>query len=273
MKKKKATYVTHKNAIDFAKLNRNASPVSWAIRLAIIKRFAEYWIHVDPRTEIPTQILGSSTYQRKAPYIFSDDEVRRILECCMASNSINEIDRYSYFMWYGLMIVTGIRTGEAERLDRKDVNLSDGILTIHNSKFNKSRQLPLHSTTVNALYDYINYLDRYVPTPKTSKLFINHSGNAISAEIARKIFRCILAEAGIQRTPEGRPRILDFRHSFATNTLVRWYSHHVNIDQKLLLLSTYLGHVHFRHTYWYITITPKLLKLIVSRIEKTRRGI
>ncbi len=272
LKKKKAEYVTCEHAKAFSKLNQNASKVSWAIRLAIIKRFTEYWVHMDSRTEIPITCLGSSTYQRNAPYIYSKSEIGRILTYCMTSSSSYEIDRYSYFIWFGLMVVTGMRTGEAERLDRSDLNLSEGILTIHNSKFRKSRQIPLHRSTVKALYDYLDYRDRCISKPKTTKLFISHLGTAISSNTIRKVFRKLLFKAKIQRTSSGRPRMIDFRHSFAVNTLIGCYTKCVSIDQKLILLSNYLGHVHLRHTYWYITITPKLLNIISNRLKRKGAG-
>lgn len=187
MKAEKATYVTNKHAIAFAKLNPHTSRVNWAVRLATVRRFAKYWIHMDARTEIPTQDLGSTTYSRQAPYIYSDDEIQRILECCKTSSSTYEIERYSYFIWYGLMAVTGMRIGEVVRLDRNDVNLTEGVITIRNSKFKKSRHIPLHRSTVKALNEYVNYRDHYTPKPKTSRLFIDHLGAALSAYRVRKI--------------------------------------------------------------------------------------
>lgn len=271
MKMKKATYVTREHAIALAKLNQHAARESWAVRLATIRRFAEYWVHMDPRTEIPTQCLGSCTYPRRAPYIYSYDEIRRILEYCEKSSSAYEIERYSYFTWYGLLATTGMRIGEVARLDRNDLNLAEGIITIHNSKFKKSRHVPLHGSTMDALKGYLNYRDHYIPKPKTSRLFIDHLGAALSAWRVRKIFRQLLSEVGIQRTFGGRPRIMDFRHTMAVNTLIRWHKRRVNMDQYIPLLSTYLGHVHLRHTYWYITATPELQRMVASRLKNNNR--
>jgi integrase len=165
-----------------------------------------------------------------------------------------------------------MRIGEVARLDRNDLNLAKGIITIHKSKFKKSRHVPLHRSTVDALTGYLNYRDLYMPKPKTSRLFINHLGGALSAWKVRKVFRQLLSEVGIQRTFDGRPRIMDFRHHLAVDTLIRWYKRHVNIDQHIPLLSTYLGHAHLRHTYWYITAIPELLQHIASRLEYNKRG-
>jgi integrase/recombinase XerD len=271
MKKKRATHVTCKHAVAFAKLTPQASRVWWAIRLGSIRRFAKYWCHMDSRTEIPTQCLGPCTYQRRAPYIYSDDEIIKILECCKASSSPSKIERYSYCMWFGLMVLTGMRIGEVSRLDRNDLNLAQGIITIRNSKFKKSRHIPLHKSTVKVLEDYLNYRDYHIPKPKTLRLFIDCLGAPLSLYRVRKAFRRLLIEVGIKRTSDGRPRIMDFRHTFAVNTLIRWYKRRVNIDQHILLLSTYLGHTHLRHTYWYLTATPKLLKLIAFHLENKKR--
>lgn len=270
LKMKKARFVTTKHAIAFAKLNPRTSPVNWAIRLATIKRFTEYWIHMDACTEIPTQCFGSSTYSRRAPYIFSDVEIKRILECCKTSSSAYEIERYSFFIWYGLMAITGMRIGEVARLDRNDLNLVEGVITIHNSKFKKSRHIPLHRSTVEAVVSYLNYRDHYIPKPQTSRLLIDRLGAALSVDRVRAVFRQLLSEVGIQKNSAGRIRIMALRHTFAVNTLIRWYRRGVNIDQHIPLLSTYLGHAHLRHTYWYITATPEL-QLIASHIKNNRR--
>jgi integrase/recombinase XerD len=272
MKEKKATYITTKHATAFAKLNPQASRVNWAVRLATIRRFAEYWVYMDARTEIPTQHLGSCTYPRRAPYIYSDGEIRRILEYCERFSSTYEIERYSFFTWYGLLAVTGMRIGEVARLDRNDLNLAEGIITIHNSKFKRSRHIPLHRSTVDALKSYLNYRDLCIPKPKTPRLFIDHLGGPLSAWKVRKVFRQLLSKVGIQRASNDQPKIMSLRHTFAVNTLIRWYKHRVNIDQHIPLLSTYLGHVHLRYTYWYITATPELLQLIASRLEDNKRG-
>lgn len=268
MVEKRAPYVTCELAIAFSKLNPHASRVWWAVRLAIIKRFTDYWRQIDPRTEVLTQCFGSSTYRRKTPYIYSANEIKKILTCCMLSSSPYEVERYSYFIWFGLMAITGMRTGEVARLRRSDLNLEEGIITIHNSKFRKSRLIPLHKSTTQALTNYLIYRDRHISNFKTKSLFIDHSGVTLSAIRVRTTFRALLIKIGIQRTPSGHPRLMDFRHTFAVNTLVRWHRRQVNIDQHIPVLLTYLGHSHLRHTYWYITTTPKLLKLFGSRLNK-----
>lgn len=273
MSTKRATYVTSELAVSFAQLNPHTSYVNWAVRLATIKRFAEYWRHVDSRTEIPVQCFGSSTYERQAPYIYSDDEVKKLLECCKKSSSAYEIERYSYFIWYGLMAVTGMRISEVERLNRADLNLAEGLITVWNSKFGKSRNIPLHSSTLQILVSYLDYLDLHIPNPKTSRLFIDRLGNPLSTDRVRKVFKRLLIEEGIPKTADGRPKIMGLRHTFAVNTLIRWYKRRVNIDQHIPLLSTYLGHVHLRHTYWYITVTPCLLNIIASRMKTIRSSL
>lgn len=271
MKRNKAEFVTCKLALAFAKINPKSTRKTWSRRLGVIRLFAMYHSVIDHRTEIPPAHLLPASFQRRSPFIYTDNQITLLLECCKQQSSIYEIERYSYFMIFGLLAITGTRISEITTLNRDAVDLLKGIITIHQSKFKKSRYLPIHRSTVNALHEYLDYRDRYFPNPASSYFFIDHLGMGIPTHRIRKVFRKLLIKIGLRRKFDRGARLTDFRHTFATKTLIHWYQHGLNVDQQMPLLSTYLGHVHPSTTYWYLTVTPELLRLVLSRFTNYRR--
>jgi integrase len=176
----------------------------------------------------------------------------------------------------GLVAVTGIREGEAVRLDRDDVDLSQGLLAVRDSKFGKSRQIPIHSSTVSALAEYAARRDtrRYRPDGRPNRhgpsaaFFTSTTGTRLLRDNVATIFPRLVRDAGLASAGHGRPpRLHDLRHSFAVNTLIGWYRQGVDVEPRLPLLSTWLGHVHPKSTFWYLTAVPELLELIVDRLD------
>jgi integrase len=173
----------------------------------------------------------------------------------------------------GLLAVTGLRTSEACRLDRPDVDLADGVLTVRDTKFGKSRQVPLHASTVAALRAYAADRDRQHPAPRTPAFLLSTRGTRLDASNLPHTFTHLVRTAGL-RTPAGarRPRLHDLRHTFATATLMHWYRDGVDVQARLPLLSTYLGHADPKSTYWYLSGAPELLALAAARVEHTFGG-
>ena len=152
---------------------------------------------------------------------------------------------------FGLLAVTGMREGEAIGLDRGDVGLEAGSLTIRDSKFNKSRQLPLHPSTVKVLRDYSAQRDRLCPQPAASSFFISVLGRRLTRRRVLAVFTRLVDQAGL--TPRGgsrRPRVHDLRHGFAVATLLDWYRDGSDVAARMPLLSAYLGHARPSSTYW-----------------------
>jgi integrase len=169
----------------------------------------------------------------------------------------------------GLVFATGLRRGEALGLDRGDVDPDTGVLTIREAKFHKPRQLPLHPSTVAALTAYAARRDRLCPRPRTDALLVSTTGARLAATTVSQTFRTLLRETGIgQHCPACRPRIHDARHTFAVNTLLGWYRDDADVQARLPLLSTYLGHTDPRHTYWYLSAAPELLALAADRMQR-----
>jgi integrase/recombinase XerD len=174
----------------------------------------------------------------------------------------------TYQTMIGLLAVTGMRVGEAIRLDRPDLDLADGILTVRESKFGKSRLLPLHPTTADALRGYLRLRGRLRPHPSTAAVFLSPAGTRLLYCNVHATWTLLVARTGLQpRSASCRPRIHDLRHSFAVRSLLDAYAAGQDGQARLTLLSTYLGHVEPANTYWYLSATPELMQLAAARLE------
>jgi integrase len=177
----------------------------------------------------------------------------------------------------GLLAATGLRPGEAAALKSDDVNLQEGVLVIRESKFGKSRQVPLHSSAIAALKHYVHRRDRILGDPICSYFLVWERGNRLDLRIVRKWFCKISKACGLRNRTEGHrcgrgPRFQDLRHTFATRRLVEWYRAGSNVTNQMPKLSTYLGHASVGCTYWYIQAVPELLELATDFEVASRKG-
>lgn len=260
-----ACTITVKLALAWAKQPANANPAWWGVRLSVVRCFAKYLHAIDARTEIPASDLLPRR-RRRTPYIYSEQEIARLVE---ATRTIDTPFRAAtYKTLIGLLAVTGLRVGEVVGLDHPDVDLKAGLLQVR-GKFGKSREVPLHDTTVKALHIYARERDRYCPRPKAPSFFISTTGTRLIPSNIDATFVKLLRCAGIQSRPsERRPRPHDLRHTFAVRTLIEWHHQGLNVQARLPLLSTYLGHVAPHSTYWYLTATPELLDAARQCLER-----
>lgn len=272
MKYKKAKHVSNKLSMSFATLNPNYSIRTREYRLSVIRQFASYLSTIDPETEVPPRYLLPSVRKRRIPYIYSDIEIINLLQCS-DDGTRNTLDQYSFKTLFGLLAVTGMRVGEALKLEQCDVDTSNRIIIIRQSKFNKSRYIPIHKTTAEALKSYSEYKDMLFTESKSSLFFINHHGFGISKNTIKNIFHRHLKKVGINNKPGYPiPMISALRHTFAVKTLLHWYQNGIrNIDKFIPLLSTYLGHVNPTNTYWYITGIPELLNFAIKRLKNAQK--
>jgi integrase/recombinase XerD len=166
-----------------------------------------------------------------------------------------------------------MRVGEAIRLDNADVDLRHGTLTVRETKFGKSRELPLHRSTVAALRAYLRLRDSHQPTRVSDAVLISPAGTRLLYCNVSHTFVQLVERAGVRpRSTRCRPTLHGMRHSFAVGTLLGWYRTEVEIQPRLPLLSTYLGHVHPKDTYWYLTAAPELLQFAAGRLERSNGG-
>ena len=181
--------------------------------------------------------------------------------------------RATYRLLFGLLAVTGMRVGEAIGLDCADFDAVTGMLTVRNGKFGKSRELPLHSTTVVALGDYLCRGDRPRHPSNTPALLTCSRGKRLRYKNVQETFQKLVRHCGIShRSATCRPRIHDLRHGFAVNTILDAYRDDGDPGSRLAILSTYLGHVDPANTYWYLSGAPELLKLAGNRLERHLGG-
>ena len=177
----------------------------------------------------------------------------------------------TYRTLIGLLAVTGMRLGEAIRLDRSDLDTAEAILTIRDTKFAKSRQVPVAPSTLAALAEYARVRDQQCPHPRSPSLLISTAGTRLISQNVEYVFARLTRQAGLTASSDGRrPRLHDFRHSLALNTLLDWYRDGVDVQARLPLLSTFLGHSTPANTYWYVSAAPELLALAAARRDDTR---
>jgi integrase/recombinase XerD len=267
LKKKNYQYITVQLALEWATLPQNVKRSYWSRRLSTIRLFAQYRMPEDPRTEVPPLCLLSQQPNRATPYIYSEKEIRQLLEACHLLSS-RGLRHHTYFTFFGLMVVTGCRIGELILLNRDDLDIKNNWIIIRNSKCNKSRLLPLHQTTIRQLKKYSEIRDKF-PVNDVNAFFLSDLGMRMTEWSTRYAFIQISKQIGLRNSFDSYgPRIHDIRHSFAVRTLLNWYREGININKKIILLSTYLGHKKPTDTYWYITGTPELLAQAMTRLEK-----
>jgi integrase/recombinase XerD len=238
----------------------------WRIRLRAVRGFARHVQNVDPSTEAPPADLLPAPPTRATPYLYSESDVGRLMTAARALAS--PLKAVTYETLVGLLATTGMRMGEAIRLDRADLDWNNGVLTVRSSKFGKSREVPLHPSTLGALRAYQRRCDQLCPRPKAPSFFISTTGTRLDQPTVGATFVMLARQAGLRpRSRRCRPRPHDLRHSFAVRTLLNWYRAGDNVESKLPLLSTYLGHVSPASTYWYLTAAPELFALASKRLE------
>ncbi len=271
LEQREAPLITTALALEFATQPTHASVVWRHTRLAIVRGFAIYLRAFDPRHEVPPANLLPATYRRAIPYLYSEAEIYALMRAARELRPAMRAATCETLI--GLLSVTGIRISEACGLDRSDVELAARRLTIRRAKNGRSREIPLHSSTVTALERYAHARDELCPDPVDSAFFLSKTGARLSPQRARQSFDQLRRATGLDRDTLGRhARIHDIRHTFVLRTLLRWYREERDIEPQLPLLSTFLGHVEPKHTFWYFEATPELLALAAERLERTWDG-
>lgn len=258
--------VTTELALAWARLPVGASQNWYAGRLSVVRGFARHLAFLDERTEVPPPNLLPNQSNRASPYLYSAEEVLALMDA--AGTLPSPLRRVTFATLIGLLCVTGMRIGEALRLDRDDVDLHQHVLVVRRSKFVKSREVPIHDSTARALRAYATQRDELCPRTRSAAFFISLAGTRLRYDNFHLCFHALVREAGLTpRSSKCRPRPHDFRHTFAVSTLIAWYQDGLEIEPRMPRLSTYLGHVHPANTYWYLEAAPELLALAAARLE------
>lgn len=264
-----ADRVTIEQALAWARLPVGADPSWWSYRLSVVRGFAGYLRTLEPATEVPAAELLPWRPRRATPYLYTDAEIAALLAACASLRFPLRVATYRTLI--GLLAVSGLRVGEAIRLERDDLDAEHGLLHVRDSKFGKSRQLPLHETTVRALQRYLRRRPRLHPRPRvqTEALFVSLAGTRLRYCNVHATFRQLRGRAGLKpRSRSCRPRLHDLRHTFAVRAVLDAYRAETDVQARLPLLSTYLGHVDPGATYWYLSAAPELLALAGERLEQ-----
>jgi len=272
-RQKKASFITTKLALEWATEPADCQPAQWANRLGMVRRFAQHLSGVDPRTEIPPQGLLPYRFHRPPPYLYSDLEIRKLIQAARQLPASDDLRAISNATLFGLLAVTGMRVSEAINLDRGDVDLERGLLTVRQAKFNKSRLVPIHSTTRNKLREYEGLRDERCRHPQSPSFFLSERGTRLNNFTVRRWFVIASRKIGLRGPADRRgPRLHDLRHHFAYKTIVQWYRRGMDVEAHLPELTTYMGHGHVTDTYWYVSASPELLKLATQRWERRQGG-
>jgi integrase/recombinase XerD len=274
LEENRSSHVTSKLALEYATQRQNEKPVSWSRRLCIIRGFARYRFGADSRTEIPPVQLLRFRSHRARPYLYSEGEIRRLLQAALKIESPHRLQPYTYHCLFGLLAVSGLRLSEAINLEPQDVDWSEGVLTIRGAKFGKTRLVPLHPSALAVLRNYADLRDEIFNGRILPSFLVTSHGTKLEKTNLSRIFRELSREIGI-RKPGVRhgPRLHDFRHRFAIETLLRWYQGGEDATRRMPVLSTYLGHGNVSGTYWYLGSTPELITAASKLIETRWKGV
>jgi integrase len=261
-------FVRVDRALDWAA--RAVSPAQRRNRLLEVRRFALAMRPEDARYEVPAgDAMGRVFHRRRIAHIYTPDEICQLMQAAAQLGPPDSIRPQMYATLFGLLAATGLRISEALALQLKDVTV-DGLV-IRQTKFKKSRLVPLHETVQRALDAYV--LVRTRVGSLDSSLFISVCGRAPAYTTVVAVFLELARSIGLRGEPGRRgPRIHDIRHSFAVRSLERCQHDGDAVARHLVALSTYLGHVHPSSTYWYLQATPFLMEQIAEVTEAMLQG-
>jgi integrase/recombinase XerD len=269
LRRRDAPFITTRLAVQWAAEPQTTQRGYWAQRLSMTRGFAKYLSGLDPRTEIPPAGILPYGNRRRKPHIYKEAEIRQLLQATRKTGWVGRIRPKTYATIFGLLSVTGLRLSEVLNLDDSDVDLSAGVLTIRGSKWRKSRLVPIHPTTTRTLTRYRCTRNQLHPSRTAPAFFILNNGCRPKVLATEREYLRVARRIGLRGPPGTKgPYLHDLRHTFAVNTLLRWYRTGVDVERHLPELATYLGHSHVAYTYWYLSAEPELLQLAAQRLEE-----
>lgn len=233
-------------------------------RMMAVRGFARYLTGIDPATEVPPVGLLPSRKLWRPPFIYTPTDIENLLAA--AGRLPSPLRAATYQTLFGLLAVTGMRVGEVIRLNQADLDWDQQVIHIRESKFGKSRLVPVHATTMAMLKTYTDQRDQFRPLSNHDSLFVSLTGKRVIYESVFKVFDDLRAASGIGAGSTLRPRIHDLRHTFAVTTLLGWYRDGADVASRMPWLSTYLGHLDPSSTYWYLSAAPQLLAVAAQRL-------
>ena len=275
--RRKARFITVDLALEWSQQSPGVQRATWARKLSMVRQFARWMSVTDPRHQVPPPRLLDVRHRRNTPHIYADEDIARLVAEAGKIKSHTGMKALALQTLIGLLAATGLRPGEAAALKNGDVDLQAGVLVIRESKFGKSRQVPIHPSTITALKHYARERNRIFGDASCSHFLLWEGGSRLDLGIVRQWFCKISRACGLRKRVEGHgcgrgPRLQDLRHTFATRRLVEWYKGGSDVANQMPKLATYLGHSSVSCTYWYIQALPELLKPATDFEPASRQG-
>jgi len=266
--------ITTSLILDWAQSAETSSRLYRARRVETVRTFARFEANFEPKTQIPSRKILGAAHQRIQPYIYNPKEIADLMAEAKNINPINGLRPQTYSTLIGLIASTGLRVCEALRLRKNDFELENKRLIIRETKFHKSRIVPISQSALIALSEYVQFRDDYGVQNTSGHFLISEQGRALLPSAVHYTFGTVRARVHFDDFRCKRPpRIYDLRHTFACRVLQRWYSEGIDINMRLPYLSTYLGHVKPTDTYWYLSAVPELMKMAQMRFSDDAIGI
>lgn len=267
-----STHITSALALAWAQQSASVQPAEWARRLGYVRGFARHRSATDVLTEVPPLGLLPHRSTRARPYLYSDDDVQRLLDAALMLPTTwhsTPLRPWVFHCLFGLLSATGMRISEALSLRVADVDLDQSLLTIRGAKLGKTRLVPLHATTGRVLADYLRRREAFRPLQISPYVFVSTTGNRLDQAQVHRTFYALSRQIRL-RGPDAShgPRIHDLRHRFAVRVLTQWYQAGEDAARLLPVLSTYIGHTRVQDTYWYLSAWPELMAGAMSRLER-----
>jgi integrase len=276
--RKKARFITIALSLEWSQQSKNVQRATWARKLSMVRQFARWLSVIEPRHQVPPPRLLNVRHRRNKPHIYSNQEIAGLMAAAAALKSPRGMKGLTLGTLIGLLAATGLRPGEAAALENQDVDFEAGVLVIRESKFGKSRLVPVHKSVVMALEKYDRERHRIFPLPCCSEFFVSDRGTPLDLSVVRRWFCKVSTSCGLRKAPEAKrygrgPRLQDLRHTFATKRIMEWYRTGSNVPLQMPKLTTYLGHSSVACTYWYIEAVPELLELATEfQLTPTQGG-
>jgi integrase len=260
--------LTQELALEFACSNPKASTNYCVKRYQVVRHFSEYLATFDPQTPFLDPKALERSKARTPRHIYTDQELQKILVEARHVSRKNSVCGLTLHTMIDLAASTGLRISEVIRLEREDVDLKTGVLNIRCSKFNKSRLVPVHPTTLEVIRNYAAARDAAFPSCKAVAFFVNTIQKRFVRNTVQQLFAGVARRVGLRGPKGGGPSFHDLRHRFATERLVLWYKAGVDVQAMLPALATYMGHAHYTDTAYYLTATTELMALASERYQR-----
>ena len=254
-------------ALQWARLPEGCDRLYFARRLEVVRCFSRHLAVTEPNTQVPPRGMLGPAHRRTAPYIYTEAEVAALMAGAERLSPSGGLRPRTYATLIGFLACTGLRISEALRLICSDADLDHGIVKVRETKFRKTRLVPVHATAAAALRTYADARDRFVTDPRCDRFFVSDHGQPLPYSTVRNVFRRLCTSLRITGDGRRRPRLHDLRHTFACRRVEEWYDRGAELEHAVSALSVYLGHVKVSDTYWYLTATPGLMARAAQRFE------